>query len=62
MSSSCRLPNCEGEPRDRGPNVDGHAAKFCSPQCELKFEHVRSDAQDARRAAEAQADEEERWP
>lgn len=61
MSPDCRRPTCENEPRGRGPNVDGFAAKFCSPQCELKFEHVRDDARDARRAAEA-ADQEESWP
>lgn len=61
MSSDCRMPGCEGEPRGRGPNVDGFGAKFCSAQCEVKFEHIRSDAQERRRAAEAAA-EEESWP
>jgi len=54
MSPKCRMPNCKKEARGRGPNVDGFGAKFCSPACELKFDHVRSDARDARRAAEAQ--------
>ena len=55
MSPTCRYPSCEEEARGRGPNVNGYAAKFCSPACELKFEHVKADARDARRAAEAQA-------
>jgi len=59
---SCRHPSCDEPARGRGPRVDGFAAKFCSPECELKYEHVKADAQDARRAAEEQAAEEERWP
>lgn len=58
----CRMPNCEEQARGRGENVDGYGAKFCSPQCELKYDHLKSDAQDARRAAEAQAAEQEDWP
>lgn len=61
MSPDCRMLNCEEQARGRGPNVDGFGAKFCSPSCELKFDHVRSDARDARRAAEAES-REESWP
>lgn len=57
----CKMPGCEEQARGRGENVDGFGAKFCSPGCELKFEHVRSDAKDARRAAE-EAAAEESWP
>jgi len=55
MSPRCRLNGCDEESRGRGPNVDGFGAKFCSPSCELKYDHLKADARDARRAAEAQA-------
>ena len=54
MSPKCRYPSCEEEARGRGENVGSFAADFCSPACELKFEHVRADARDARRAAKAE--------
>jgi hypothetical protein len=55
------MPGCEEAARGRGPDVDGFAAKFCSPKCEVKYDHIKSDAEDARAAAEAAA-EEESWP
>lgn len=43
----CRLPGCSEEPRGGG----GFPGRFCSTGCELKYEHVRADARDARRDA-----------
>lgn len=49
--NTCRHPQCENEPRGREPGVDAFAARFCSDGCELKYEHARDDAQDAKHAA-----------
>lgn len=49
---TCRLPNCDRTRRSRGDDVDGFAARFCSTGCELKYEHLKADARDARMAAE----------
>lgn len=43
---TCRLPNCDREPRGEG--ADLHAARFCSPQCEVKYDHLKADAAEAR--------------
>ena len=55
---TCRYPTCDEPTRDRGDTygdddqytVSAFGARFCSTRCELKYEHVRADAQDARRA------------
>jgi hypothetical protein len=46
----CRLPTCSNDPRG-----GGFSGRFCSTPCELKFEHVRADARDARRDAQRKA-------
>jgi len=43
---TCRMPGCDESPRDDG---DAFARKFCSAQCEVKYDHIRSDARDAAR-------------
>jgi hypothetical protein len=50
---TCRQHGCDGEPRGGG----GFSGRFCSTPCELKYEHVRADARDARRDAEREAEE-----
>lgn len=47
----CRMPGCEQPRRDDG---DAFGRKFCSDQCEVKFEHLKADAEDARRSEEEQ--------
>lgn len=42
--TTCRLLGCNQPPRDEV----GFAGRFCSTGHELKFEHVRADARDAR--------------
>lgn len=44
----CRNPGCTN-PRD--PDGD-HKRQFCSVQCEVKFDHLRDDARDARLSEE----------
>ena len=46
----CRNSTCSNDPRGDG----GFSGRFCSTACELKYEHVRADARDARREAQAQ--------
>lgn len=48
MTDQCRYPSCSTPTRDRGDGVDGYAARFCSTRCELKYDHIRADAKDAR--------------
>ena len=55
---TCRMPGCEDEPRDDGQ--DAFANKFCSTKHELKYEHIKADAEDARRADEREAEVERR--
>jgi len=55
---TCRYPTCDKPTRDRGERygeddqyaVSVFGSKFCSVTHELKYEHVRADAQDAKRA------------
>lgn len=63
-NDTCKRPGCDNESRNRGdPEYDGeykvslYGAKFCSVRCELKYDHIKADAEDARRA-----EEEERNP
>ena len=49
MGDQCRNPGCDN-PRD--PDGDGFRRQFCSVKCEVKFDHLRADAEDARRSAE----------
>lgn len=47
---SCRYPNYDRETRDDG----GHAGRFCSAEHEVKYDHLKADAVDARRADHAE--------
>jgi hypothetical protein len=48
---SCRLPTCTNS--RRGSDADGtYAGKFCSAKCEVKYDHLKADARDARMAEE----------
>ena len=46
---TCRMPGCDETPRDGG----GFAGRFCSDKCEVKYDHLKADAADARRAEQA---------
>lgn len=46
MTDKCRYPGCSDPARD---DVDGVAGRFCSAPCEVKYDHIRADAQDRRR-------------
>lgn len=56
--TECKYPSCH---RERGEQDDRnyHENKFCSIQCQTKYEHVKADARDARRAEEQRFEEEE---
>jgi hypothetical protein len=49
--ATCRYPSCDEQARGSDGVTDASGGKFCSPQCELKYEHVKADAEDARREA-----------
>lgn len=46
----CRYISCDLPRRsyEHNENLDGFGAKFCSNKHELKFEHIKADAEDAR--------------
>lgn len=44
----CRYPSCDNGPGEQDRD-DYDARRFCSVPCQLKYEHVRADARDARR-------------
>lgn len=46
----CRLPGCSRDPGTADHQDYYNDSKFCSQQCETKFEHLRADARDAERA------------
>jgi hypothetical protein len=54
--STCRMPSCDRTPRGGG----GFAGRFCSAEHEVKYDHLKADAQDAKRSAEREAREEDR--
>lgn len=56
MSEECRAPSCTTPPGEQARD-DYNARLFCSIECETKFDHLKADAADARRDAEAEAAE-----
>lgn len=44
---TCRYPSCDRSPGQQDRD-DYRAGRFCSIQCETRFEHVRADAREAR--------------
>lgn len=44
---------CDRTPRGGG----GFAGRFCSTEHEIKYDHLKADAQDAKRSAEREARE-----
>lgn len=47
---SCRLPGCDRTPGEQD-REDYRSRSFCSVQCEVKYDHLKADAEDAKRAA-----------
>lgn len=47
---TCKMPNCDREPGAQDGRDDYRTRKFCSVQCETKYEHLRADARDAERS------------
>lgn len=45
----CRMMGCD-RPRGEQDRDDYNDHKFCSVQCQVKYEHIRADARDAERA------------
>ncbi len=41
--NECRLPTCTRLPR----NQAGYTGQFCSDKCEVRYEHLQTDARDA---------------
>lgn len=44
--TECRLPNCDHDARCNA----GFSGRFCSDEHEVKYDHLKADAADARRA------------
>lgn len=40
----CRYPNCDRERQDE----TGYAGRFCSTEHEVKYDHLKADADEAR--------------
>jgi len=49
MSDTCKRSTCSN-PVGQQDRDDYRSGSFCSVQCEVKYEHVKADARDARRA------------
>lgn len=47
--SECRKPGCTN-PRGNQDRTDYRTRMFCSVQCDVSYDHVKSDARDAQRA------------
>jgi hypothetical protein len=45
---TCRMPGCDRPPGQQ--DRDDYRQRFCSIQCDVKMEHLKADARDARRA------------
>lgn len=43
--SECKQFGCQNESRTDG--MDSYANKFCSDECEVKYDHIKMDAKDA---------------
>lgn len=48
----CRLRGCKREPGAEDSELTYRDGTFCSPQHDVKYEHLKDDARDAERAAE----------
>lgn len=53
MYDVCKMPGCDREPgtQDR---KDYRTGRFCSVKCDLKYDHLKADAMDAKRFDEEQ--------
>jgi len=45
---TCRYPTCDNEPGQQD-REDYNATRYCSIQCQTKYEHIKADAKDAER-------------
>jgi hypothetical protein len=45
----CRCPGCDNEPGQQDQE-DYRRGSFCSVKCDVKYDHLKADARDARRA------------
>lgn len=54
--STYRMPGCDRIPRGGG----SFAGRFCSTEHEVKHDHLKADARDAKRSAERDSQEEDR--
>jgi len=46
--TECRYPNCDRDARGDGR----HSGRFCSDEHEVKYDHLKADADEARRDAQ----------
>jgi len=53
---TCRRSTCDN-PTGEADEGDYNEHKYCSAQCEVKHEHIKADARDARRSAERHHDD-----
>jgi hypothetical protein len=50
-SDTCRYGTCSN-PTGEQDRSDYNTRKYCSPMCEVKHDHIKADARDARREPE----------
>jgi len=50
---TCRAPGCDRAPRSADDTDAVYAERrFCSPRCEVRYDHLKADADAARRERE----------
>jgi len=55
---TCRYPTCDREPGTADDNPAAYrTSRFCSLEHAVKYDHIKADARDARRADRRQAEE-----
>lgn len=57
---TCKYPTCNNETGQQDRD-DYRSSRFCSIQCETKYEHVKADARDARFDEQRRAEEPEEY-
>jgi len=53
MTDTCRRSTCDNDARGLQEGVSPYGANFCSAECEVKHDHIKADARDARRSEKA---------
>lgn len=49
---TCRMPSCDNEPGSAETDMKYRDSRFCSPGCDIQYDHLKDDARQARMDAE----------